>query len=164
MLLTALRTYNDLFTPLFQVDMEKYIHEWLCSQEQETRDLNDIICAEFGKILNSKIADGYFKLVMKKEVTPFDKNSHTLVVDKVERRIYIETAESFSIVKNQMESISDTDSLTTALDSEGYLHTNVHNSKCHRLHIIVQKVIFIRYIPTESNSISSHQKTNRGFI
>lgn len=136
MLLTALRTYNDLFTPLFHVDIEKYVHEWLCSQEQETKTLNDIICAEFGKILNSKIADGYFKLVMKEEVTPFDKDNHTLIMDKVERRIYIETAESFSIVRNEMESISDTDSLTTALNSEGYLHTNVHNSKCHRLHII----------------------------
>lgn len=135
-LITMIRTYNALFSPLFPVSLEKKIERWLCSQEQETKDLNDIICAEFGKILNSKIADGYFKLVMKEEVTPFDKDNHTLIVDKVERRIYIETAESFSIVRNEMESISDTDSLTTALDSEGYLHINVHNSKCHRLHII----------------------------
>lgn len=138
-LLTMIRTYNALFSPFFPVSLEKTIEEWLCTQEQDAKSLNDIICAEFSKILNSKIDDGYFKLVMKEEVTPFDKDKHILVVDKAECRIYIETAESFSIVRNEMESISDTDSLTTALNSEGYLHINVHNSKCHRLHIIDSK-------------------------
>lgn len=138
-LITMIRTYNALFSPLFPVSLEKTIEKWLSSQEQDTKSINDIICAEFSKILNSKIDDGYFKLVMKEDVTPFDKDNHTLIVDKAERRIYIETAESFSIVRNEMESISNTDSLTTALNSEGYLHTNVHNSKCHRLHIIDSK-------------------------
>lgn len=138
-LLTMIRTYNALFSPFFPVSLEKTIEEWLCTQEQDTKSINDIICAEFSKILNNKIDNGYFKLVMKEDVTPFDKDNHTLIVDKLERRIYIETAESFSIVRNEMESISDTDSLTTALNSEGYLHTNVHNSKCHRLHIIDSK-------------------------
>lgn len=136
MLLTAMRTYNDLFTPLFKIELEKYIEEWLCSQERDAHALDDLICSEYGKILNQKIDEGYFRFTPKKELTPFDKGTNTIIVDRKERRIYIETEVNEDIAKNDMQAISDTDSLTTALNNEGYLHINVHNSKCHRLHTI----------------------------
>lgn len=133
MLITALRMYNEMFSPLFCADMEKFIENWLCSQEQDRQPLNDTICSEYGKILNQKIADGYFRLILKDDVTPFDKGSQTIVVDKEKRRIYIETADSFSIVKDDMKSISDTDSLTAALYSCDYLPHNPKNEKSIRI-------------------------------
>lgn len=133
MLMTALRIYNEWYTPLFCPDIEQYIQEWLCSQEQEVQPLYDIICSEYGKILNQKIAEGCYRLIMKEETTPFDKGSHTIVVDKDERRIYVETADSFDIAKDEMTSIADTDSLTAALYSGGYLPHNAKSEKSIRI-------------------------------
>lgn len=129
MLLTALRIYNEYYSPLFDSDIEKYIENFLCSHGQDSQQVQDSICSEFGTILNKKIADGFFKLVEKDEVTKFDKGSHTLIVDKAQRRIYIETSDSIAIGKNEMESIADTDNLTTALYNCGYLP---HNSKAEK--------------------------------
>ncbi len=70
---------------------------------------------------------------MKEETTPFDKGSHTIVVDKDERRIYVETADSFDIAKDEMTSIADTDSLTAALYSGGYLPHNAKDEKSIRI-------------------------------
>lgn len=133
MLITALRMYNEWYSPLFSPNIEQYIEEWLCSQEQEKQPLYDIICSEYGKILNKKITDGYFSLIPKEEVTPFDKGSHTIVVDKDKRRIYIETADNFAIAKNEMPSVADTDSLTEALYSCEYLPHNAKNEKSVRI-------------------------------
>lgn len=133
MLITALRIYNEMFSPLFCGDMERFIENWLCSQEQDRQPLNDMICSEYGKILNQKIADGYFRLILKDEVTPFDKGSRTIVVDKEKHRVYIETADSLSIAKDEMKSISDTDNLTDALYSCNYLPHNPKNEKSIRI-------------------------------
>ena len=133
MLMTALRMYNEWYTPLFCPDIEEYIIDWLCSQEQEIQPLYDVICSEYGKILNQKIAEGCYRLILKEETTPFDKGSHTIVVDKDERRIYVETADSFDIAKNEMTSIADTDSLTAALYSGGYLPHNAKDEKSIRI-------------------------------
>lgn len=133
MLVTELRLYNEWYTPLFCPDIEQYIQEWLCSQEQEIQPLYDVICSEYGKILNQKIADGYYRLILKEETTPFDKGSRTIIVDKDERRVYIETADSFEIVRNEMTSVADTDSLTAALYSGGYLPHNAKNEKSVRI-------------------------------
>lgn len=133
MLMTALRIYNEWYTPLFCPDIEQYIQEWLCSQEQEVQPLYDIICSEYGKILNQKIAEGYYHLILKEETTPFDKGSRTIVVDKDERRIYVETSDSFAIAKDGMSSIADTDSLTSALYSCGYLPHNAKGAKSIRI-------------------------------
>ena len=133
MLMTALRMYNEWYTPLFCPDIEQYIQERLCSQEQEIQPLYDVICSEYGKILNQKIADGYYRLIMKEETTPFDKGSHTIVVDKDERRIYVETADSFDIAKDEMSSVADIDSLTAALYSSGYLPHNAKGVKSIRI-------------------------------
>ncbi len=133
MLMTALRIYNEWYSPLFSPDIEQYIGDWLCSQEQEVQPLYDIICSEYGKILNQKIAEGCYRLIMKEETTPFDKGSHTIVVDKDERRIYVETADSFDIAKDEMTSIADTDSLTAALYSGGYLPHNAKDEKSIRI-------------------------------
>ncbi|EWM52363.1 helicase HerA domain-containing protein [Ruminococcus flavefaciens] len=133
MLMAALRMYNEWYSPLFCLDIEKYIVDWLGSQEQDRQPLYDTICSEYGKILNQKIADGYFHLIPKDEVTLFDKGSHAIIVDKAERRIYIETADSFDIAKDEMTSIVDTDSLTAALYSGGYLPHNAKNEKSVRI-------------------------------
>jgi hypothetical protein len=133
MLLTAFRMYNEWFTPLFSQDIEQYIGEWLCSQEQDSQSMYDAICSEYGKILNHKIADGYFRLVAKEEVTPYDKGTHTVVIDKSERRIYVETADSFTIAQNEMSSVADTDNLTSALYSCGYLPHNAKREKSVRI-------------------------------
>ncbi len=132
-LMTALRMYNEWYSPLFSPDIEQYIVNWLSSQEQDIQPLHDVICSEFGKILNRKIADGYFNLIPKEEVTPFDKGSHTIVIDKDERRIYIETADSFAIAKDEMKSVADTDSLTAALYNCEYLPHNAKNEKSIRI-------------------------------
>ena len=132
-LMTALRMYNEWYSPLFSPDIEQYIEDWLCSQEQEIQPLYDVICSDFGKILNQKIADGYYRLIIKEETTPFDKGSHTIVVDKAERRIYVETADSFDIAKNEMTSVADTDSLTAALYIEEYLPHNAKGEKSVRI-------------------------------
>ncbi len=133
MLMTALRIYNEWYSPLFSPDIEQYIEDWLSSQEQEIQPLYDVICSEYGKILNQKIAEGYYRLILKEETTPFDKGSHTIVVDKDERRIYVETADSFDIAKDEMTSIADTDSLTAALYSGGYLPHNAKDEKSIRI-------------------------------
>ena len=133
MLMTALRMYNEWYTPLFCPDIEQYIVDWLSSQEQERQPLYDVICSEYGKILNQKIADGYFRLIPKEEVTPYDKGTHTIVIDKEERRIYIETADSFAIAHDEMMSVTDTDSLTAALYSCGYLPHNAKKEKSIRI-------------------------------
>ena len=132
-LMTALRIYNEWYAPLFCQDMEQYIEEWLCSQEQEIQPLYDVICSDFGTILNQRIADGYFHLILKEETTTFDKGSRTIVVDKDERRIYVETADSYDIAKDEMTSIADTDSLTAALYSGGYLPHNPKEEKSVRI-------------------------------
>lgn len=133
MLMTALRIYNEWYSPLFSPDIEQYIGNWLCSQEQESQPMYDAICSEYGKILNQKIAEGYFRLVAKEEVTPYDKGTHTVVIDKNECRIYIETADSFAIAQNEMTSVTDTDNLTAALYSSGYLPHNSRNEKSVRI-------------------------------
>lgn len=132
-LITMSRTYNSLFGQLFPLSLEKRIEEWLCSQEQARQPIFDVICSEYGKILNQKISDGYYNLLLKEEVTPFDKGSHTIIVDEAQHRIYIETADSLSIAKNDMSSVSDTDSLTIALYSCGYLPHNPKKEKSIRI-------------------------------
>lgn len=133
MLMTAFRMYNEWYTPMFSPDIEQYIEEWLCSQEQDSQPLHDTICSEYGKILNQKIADGYFRLVAKEEVTPYDKGTHTVVINKVKRCIYVEPADSFYIAKNEMSSVTNTDSLTAALYNSGYLPFNARNDKSVRI-------------------------------
>ncbi len=133
MLMTALRVYNEWYTPLFCPDIEEYIIQWLCSQEQDRQPLYDVICSEYGKILNQKVANGYFRLILKEETTPFDKGSRTIVVDKPERRIYVETADSFEIAKNEMTAVNDTDSLTVALYNGGYIPHNAKKEKSVRI-------------------------------
>lgn len=133
MLMTALRIYNEWYSPLFSPDIERYIVDWLSSQDQDRQPLNDLICSEYGKILNQEIADGCFHLIPKEEVTPYDKGNHTIVIDKDERRIYVETADSFAIARDKMISVSDTDSLTTALYSCGYIPHNAKSEKSIRI-------------------------------
>lgn len=133
MLMTSLRIYNEWYTPLFCPDIEQYIKKWLCFQEQDRQPLYDIICSEYGKILNEKIESDYFRLIVKEETTPFDKGSRTIVVDKTERRIYVETADSFAICKEDMTSVADTDNLTAALYSGGYLPHNAKSEKSVRI-------------------------------
>ena len=133
MLMTALRMYNEWYSPLFSPDIEQYIEDWLCSQEQDRQPLYDVICSEYGKILNQKIADGYFRLVAKEEVTPYDKGTNAVVIDKDKRCIYVEPADSFYIAKYDMTSVADTDSLTAALYSGEYLPHNAKDEKSIRI-------------------------------
>ena len=121
MLCTALRMYREFYSPLFAPDFEQEIEAWLISQEQDRQSLDDLICSEFGKILNKKIADGHFRLVLKEDVTPFDSGTNTIIVDRQNRRIYVEPDDSFAIARNEMQTINDTDSLTTALYALQYL-------------------------------------------
>ena len=136
MLITALRMYNEWYSQLFSPDIEQYIGDWLCSQEQDIQPVNDVICSEYGKILNQKIADGYFRLILKEEVTPFDKGTNTVVIDREKRRIYVETADSYAIAHDEMTSVADTDNLTAALYSCGYLPHNAKNEKSIRISAI----------------------------
>ena len=121
MLCTALRMYREFYSPLFAPDFEQEIEAWLISQEQDRQSLDDLICSEFGKILNKKIADGHFRLVLKEDVTPFDSGTNTIIVDRQNRRFYVEPDDSFAIARNEMQTINDTDSLTTALYALQYL-------------------------------------------
>lgn len=121
MLITSLRMYREFYSPLFAPDFEREIEAWLISQEQDRQSLNDVICSEFGRILNKKIEDGYFRLVLKEEITPFDSGTNTIIVDRQKRRINIDTDDSFAIAKNEMQSVSDMDSLTSALYELEYL-------------------------------------------
>lgn len=133
MLNTAMTLYNAMFSPFFNTKIKEYIVEWLCSQERDQQLSCDVICSEYGRILNQKIADGYFNLILKEEVTPFDKGSHTIVVDRIKHRIYVETADTFAIAKDEMQSVSDADSVTSALYSCEYLPHNVKNEKSTRI-------------------------------
>lgn len=132
-LMTALRIYNEWYASLFCPDIERYIVDWLCSQEQDRQTLNDLICSEYGKLLNQKIAEGYYRLIPKEEVTPFDRGTHTIVIDKDERRIYVETADSYAIAKDEMKSIGDMDSLTEVLYRCEYLPHNAKDEKSIRI-------------------------------
>ena len=162
MLMTALRMYNEWYTPLFFPEIEEYIIEWLCSQEQEIQPLYDVICSEYGRILNERIADGCYRLIMKEETTPFDKDSHTIVIDKDERRIYVETTDSFAIAKDEMSSVADTDSLTAALYSCGYLPHNARNEKSVRIAAITSDGIpYPLYVHSISYTLLTHENKQR---
>ncbi len=132
MLMTSMQMYGEFFSPLFDEDLRAYIIEWLGAQEQDQQPLNDRICSEFGMLLNQKIADGEFSLLLKAEVTPFDKGTHTIIVDQVERRLYLKTADTVAISK-EMTTISDTDSLTTALYECGCLKHTPRGEKSIRI-------------------------------
>jgi len=162
MLITALRLYNEWYSPLFSPDIEQYIEDWLCSQEQDKQPLNDVICSEYGKVLNQRIADGYYRLILKEETTPFDKGSRTIIVDKDERRIYVETADSFIIAKDEMSSIADIDSLTAALYSGGYLPHNAKNEKSVRIAAITSDgTPYPLYVHSISYTLLTHENKLR---
>ena len=131
-LMTSLRLYNAEYLPLFAAETERFIEEWLCSAAQDPQPLDDRICSEFAKILNRKIADGFFRLVPKDEITLVDKGSHTLVVDRQKRRICVETADTAAIV-NEMALINRADTLTTALYRNEYLPHNPKAEKSVRI-------------------------------
>lgn len=137
-LITTLRTYNDLFSPLFSAELEEKIVEWLCMQEQEQQSVYDIICSDYGVLINKRMDNNYYNYTtrVRHGATPFDKGLHTIIVDMKERYFFIEPEENFTIVKEDMPSINDTDSLTTALYNEKYLDPNEHNSKCNRIRTI----------------------------
>ena len=137
-LIITLRTYNDLFTPLFSAELEEIIIEWLCRQEQAQQSVDDIICSDYGAKLNKRIDNNYFNYTsrFRHGATPFDKGLHTIIVDMEERYFFIEPEENFIIVKEDMPSINDTDRLTIALSNEKYIDPNEHNSKCNRIRTI----------------------------
>ena len=134
-LVTTLRMYHELFSPLFDDDLEQYIADWLLTQEQKPQPLNDRICSEFGMLLNQKIADGEFSLILKEEVTPFDPGSKFIIVDTKKRCIYVDTDDSFAIAKNEMKTVNNTDTLTTALYDCGYLPHNSRGEKSVRIKV-----------------------------
>lgn len=137
-LITTLRTYNDLFTPLFSAELEERIVEWLCRQEHAQESADDIICSDYGAKLNKRMDNNYYNYTsrVKHGATPFNKGQHTIIVDMEERYFFIEPEENFTIVKEDMPSINDTDCLTTALSNEKYIVPNEHNSKCNRIRTI----------------------------
>lgn len=132
-LTVALRIYNEWYSPLFGDNLQLEIAEWLSAQEQKSASFNDIICSEFGQILNRKIDAGFFKFTLKEDVTIFDKGCHAVIVDTRNRCIYMETAESFTIAKTAMKSVSDPDRVTTALYDCGYLPHNSRAEKSKRI-------------------------------
>lgn len=133
MLMTALRMYNEWYTPLFCPDIEEYIIEWLCSHEQEIQPLYDVICSDFGLHFNKKLADGYYRFALKDEVTQVDKGTHTIVVDRVKHRVCVETADTYDIVKDGMSSVDNPESVLAALYSGEYLPHNAKDEKSVRI-------------------------------
>lgn len=133
MLMTALRIYNEWYTPLFCPDIEQYIKEWLSSQEQDRQQLNDILCSDYGKGLNQRIANGYFKYTLKEEVTPVDKGKHTLIIDKNKRLACVEPADSAEIIENDVPAANNPDTVTAALYEQEYLPHNSKNEKSIRI-------------------------------
>ncbi|WP_303789946.1 hypothetical protein [Ruminococcus flavefaciens] len=133
MLISALRMYNEWHTPLFCPDIEQYIQEWLCSQEQEIQPLYDVICSDFGLHFNKKLADGYFRFILKDEVTQVDKGTHTIVVDRAKCRVYVETADTYEIAKDEMTSVDNPEIVPAALYSGEYLPHNAKDEKSIRI-------------------------------
>ena len=133
MLMTALRMYNEWYTPLFCPDIEQYIQEWLCSQEQDRQPLYDVICSDFGLHFNKKLADGYFRFTLKDEVTQVDKGTHTIVVDRAKCRVYVETADTYEIAKDEMTSVDNPEIVPAALYSGEYLPHNAKDEKSIRI-------------------------------
>lgn len=133
MLMTALRMYNEWYTPLFCPDIEQYIQEWLCSQEQDRQPLYDVICSDFGLHFNKKLADGYFRFTLKDEVTQVDKGTHTIVVDRAKCRVYVETADTYEIAKDEMTSVDNPEIVPAALYRGEYLPHNAKDEKSIRI-------------------------------
>ena len=133
MLMTALRMYNEWYTPLFCPDIEQYIQEWLCSQDQDRQPLYDVICSDFGLHFNKKLADGYFRFTLKYEVTQVDKGTHTIVVDRAKCRVYVETADTYEIAKDEMTSVDNPEIVPAALYSGEYLPHNAKDEKSIRI-------------------------------
>ena len=133
MLKTALIIYNEWYTPLFCPDLENYIIEWLCSQEQDSQPLYDVICSDFGLHFNKKLADGYYRFTLKDEVTQFDKGTHTIVIDRGKRRVCVETADTYAIAKDEMHSVDNPEIVPAALYSNGYLPPNPKEEKSVRI-------------------------------
>ena len=137
-LITTLRTFNDMFTPFFSADFENEIISWLSSQDHNQQSVDDVICSDYMSKLNKRMDNNYYNYTsrVRHGATPFDKGLHTIIVDMEERLFFIEPEENFIIVKEDMPSINDTDRLTTALYNEKYQRVNEHNSKCFRIRTI----------------------------
>ena len=84
------------------------------------------------------------------------------MVDKDKRCIYLETAESLSIAKNEMNSIGDSDSLTSALYSCGYLPHNAKSEKSIRIAAITSDgVPYPLYVHAISYSLLTQENKLR---
>lgn len=162
MLMTALRIYNEWYSPLFSPDIEQYIVDWLSSQEQEIQPLYDVICSDFGLHFNKKLADGYFRFTLKDEVTQVDKGTHTIVVDRAKCRVYVETADTYEIAKNEMNSVDNPEIVPAALYSGEYLPHNAKDEKSIRIAAISSDgVPYPLYVHAISYTLITHENKQR---
>ncbi|HOR22701.1 MAG TPA: DUF87 domain-containing protein, partial [Ruminococcus sp.] len=82
--------------------------------------------------------------------------------DKDERRIYVETADSFAIAQGEMSSVADTDNLTSALYSCGYLPHNAKKEKSIRIAAISSDgTPYPLYVHAISYTLITHENKQR---
>jgi hypothetical protein len=121
-----------------------------------------VICSDFGLHFNKKLADGYYRFTLKDEVTQFDKGTHTIVVDRAKCRVYVETADTYEIAKDEMPSVDNPESVPAALYSGGYLPHNAKGEKSVRIAAITSDGIpYPLYVHSISYTLLTHENKLR---
>lgn len=132
-LMTAARTYDAFFTPLFGPDTECFVESWLSDVSEQPDTMNDALFRDFGVALNKEIASGRFRLIQRTKFIVFDKGTDSVIVD--DDFVYFETAVINALAVNTMKLKSENSLMNMLLENE-CLSVNDHHSRCYK--IIIQ--------------------------
>lgn len=132
-LMTAARTYDAFFTPLFGAETERFVESWLSDANEQPDSMNDELFRAFGIALNKEIASGRFRLIKRTKFIVFDKGTDSVIVD--DEFVYFETAVIKALAVNTMKLRNENALMNMLLENE-CLSVNDHHSRCNK--IIIQ--------------------------
>lgn len=128
-LISVMRTYNEEFEEFFDADTEQNIIDMLSTCSEDEIEINDIEIIEFSKKLNEVLNIKKFRFVKRKKYIVFDKGTDTVIID--DNFAYFETATIKKLAEKELN-FHSVNTLTDALDTDGSLNVNMHNSKCYK--------------------------------
>lgn len=128
-LVTAARTYDEFFYPLFDPPTEQFIEEWLSKTTASCNSADEELLKLFGQCINKEIENGRLHFIKRSKYITFDPYTYSAITD--EDYIYIETSVIAELATNTMQ-FHSVNALTDALKANECLHINDHHSKCYR--------------------------------
>lgn len=133
MLISVLRTYDEVFEVLFDDKTENIVLSILENYNQRPDDLFEKLVTDFSNVINEEIRTGCFHYIQRTKYIIFDKNTNTVLVD--DDYIYLETSVVKELIRKKLDYVRDPNCVTTALFFFNNLKVNDHNSKCYRFHV-----------------------------